>query len=75
MENFKYSRRRSNLRYDMKQVTNMKSLGFTWERIAKLLGVFIEVALCDIAFSGFFDAAFDPHISSTVRFLVDRVTK
>ena len=70
-----YSRGRSNLRNDIKQVTNLKSLGFTRERIAKLLGLFPEVVLCDIDFSGFFDVAFDPHISSIVRFVVDRVAK
>ena len=50
----------------------------TWntrERIITLLGVFPEVDLCDIDFSGFFDVAFDPHISSIVRFVVDRVAK
>ena len=41
-----YSRWRSNLRNDMNQVTNLKSLGFTRERIANLLGVFPEVVLC-----------------------------
>ena len=40
--------------------TNLKSLGFTQERIGNLLGVFPEVVLCDIDFSGFFDVAFDP---------------
>ena len=70
-----YSCGRSNLRNDMKQVTNLKSLGFTWERIAKLLGFFPEVVLCDIDFSGFFDVALDPQISSIVRFVVDRVAK
>ena len=45
----------------MNQVTNLKSLGFTRERIANLLGVFPEVVLCDIDFRGFFDVAFDPH--------------
>ena len=70
-----YSRGRSNLRNDMNQVTNLKSLGFTRERIANLLGVFPEVVLCDIDFSGFFDVAFDPHISSIVRFVVDRIAK
>ena len=70
-----YSRGRSNLRNGMKQVTNLKSLGFTRERIAKLPGVFPEVVLCDIHFSGFFDVAFDPHISSTARFVIDRVAK
>ena len=59
----------------MNQVTNLKSLGFTRERIANLLGVFPEVVLCDIDFSGFFDVAFDPHISSIVRLVVDRVAK
>ena len=59
----------------MNQVTNLKSLGFTRERIANLLGVFPEVVLCDIDFSGFFDVAFDPHISSIVRFVVDHVAK
>ena len=48
-----YSRGRSNLRNDMNQVTNLKSLGFTRERIGNLLGVFPEVVLCDIDFSGF----------------------
>ena len=70
-----YSRGRSNLRSGMKQVTNLKSQGFTWERIAKLLRVFPEVVLCDIDLRGFFDVAFDPHISSIVCFLVDRVAK
>ena len=37
-----------NLRNDMKQVTNLKSLGFARERIAKLLEVFPEVVLRDI---------------------------
>ena len=69
------SRGRSKLRIDIKNVTNLKSLGFTRERIAKLLGVFPEVVLCDIDFSGFFDVAFDPHISSSICFVVDRVTK
>ena len=58
----------------MNQVTNLKSLGFTRERIANLLGVFPEVVLCDIDFSGFFDA-FDPHISSIILFLVDLIAK
>ena len=57
----------------MKNVTNLKSLGFARERIAKLLGVFPEVVLCDIDFSVLFDVAFDPQISSIVRFVVDRV--
>ena len=59
----------------MNQVTNLKSLVFTRERIADLLGVFPEAALCDIDFRGLFDVAFDPHISSIIRFTVDRVTK
>ena len=70
-----YSRGRSNLRYDMKQLTNLKSLGITRERIAKLLGVFPEVVLCDTDFSGFFGVAFDLHISSIFRFVADRVAK
>ena len=70
-----YNRGRSKLRNDMYQVTNMKSLGFTRERIANLLGAFPEVFLCDIDFRAFFDVAFDPHILSTVRFVVDRVAK
>ena len=45
-----YSRGRSNLRNDMNQVTNLKSLGFTLERISNLLGVSPEVVLCDIDF-------------------------
>ena len=59
----------------MNQVTNLKSLCFTRKRIANLLGVFFEVVLCGINFSGFFDVAFDPNISSTVRFVVERVAK
>ena len=70
-----YSLGRSNLRNDMKNVTNLKSLGFTWKRIAKLLGVFPEVVLCNIDFSGFFDVAFDPHISSIAHLVVDCVAK
>ena len=57
------SRGRSNLRNDMNQVTNLKLLGFTRERIANLLVVFPEFVLCDIDFSGFFYVDFDPHIS------------
>ena len=63
------------LRNDMNQVTNLKSLGFTRERIANILGVFPEVVLCDIDFGGFFDVAFSPHISSAIRFVVDRLAK
>ena len=63
-ETSNYSRGRSSLRNDMKQVTNLKSLGFTRERIAKLLGVFPEVVLCDTDFSGFFDAALIPYFFS-----------
>ena len=44
----------------MNQVTNLISLGFTQERIANLLGVFPDIVLCDIDFSGFFDVAFGP---------------
>ena len=65
-----YSLGRSNLRNDMKNVTNLKPLGFTWKRIAKLLGVFPEAVLCDIDFNGFFDVAFDPHISSIIRLVL-----
>ena len=43
-----YNRGRSNLRNDMNQVANLKSLGFTRERIANLLGGFPEIVLCDI---------------------------
>ena len=71
----KYSHGRSNLRNDMKQVTNLQSLGFTRKRIANLLEVFPEVVLCDIHFHGFFHVAFNPHISSIVRFVVDCVKK
>ena len=70
-----YSHGRSNLRNDIKQVANLISLGFRRERIAKFLGFFAEVVLCDIDFSGFFDVAFDPHISSIIRFVVGRVAK
>ena len=45
-----YSCGKPNLRNDINQVTNLKSLGFTWKRIASLLGVFLEVVLCDIDF-------------------------
>ena len=70
-----YSRGRSKLRNYINQETNLKSLGFTRERIANLMGVFPEVVLCGIGISGFFDVAFDSHISSIVRFVVDRVAK
>ena len=43
-----YCRGRSSLRNDMNQVANLKSLGFTRERITNLLGGFPEVVLCDI---------------------------
>ena len=70
-----YGGGRSNLKNDMNQVANLKSLRFTRDRLAQLLEVFPEVVLCDIDFRGFFDVAFDPHISSIVRFVVDRVAK
>ena len=70
-----YSRGRPNLRNDLNQVTNLKSRSFKWKTIANLLGVFPAAVLCDIDFRGFFDVAFDPHISSIVRFVVDRVAK
>ena len=54
------SRGRPKLRIDMKNATNLKSLGFTRERIVKLLGVFPEFVLCEIDFSVLFDVAFDP---------------
>ena len=57
----------------MNQVTNLKSLGFTWEIVANFLRVFPEIVLCDIDFSDFFDVTFDPHISSIVRFVIGRV--
>ena len=66
-----YSCGRSNSRNDMNQLTNLKSLRFTRERIANLLEVFPEVVLCEIDFSCFFDIAFDLHISSIIRFVVD----
>ena len=56
-----YSSGRPNLRIDMNQVTNLKSLASTWKKIANLVGVFSEIALWDIDFRGFFDVAFDPH--------------
>ena len=65
-----YSRGRSNLRNEIK-LENLTNL----ERIENLLGVFSEVALCDIDFRGFFDVAFDPHTFSIVHFVVDRVVK
>ena len=57
----------------MSQVTDLQSLGFPQERIANLLGVFPEIVLSDIDFRGFFGIAFDLHIFSIVRFVVDRV--
>ena len=59
----------------LNQVTNLKSMGITRERIANLLGISPEVALCHIDFSGFFDDTFDLHISLIVRFVVDRMAK
>ena len=59
------------MRNDLNQVTNLKSLGFKWKRIANLLGVFPKIVLCKIHFHGFFDVAFDSHIFSIVRFVVD----
>ena len=70
-----YSRERSNLRNEMNQVTNLKSLSFTGETIANLPGVFPEVVFCDMDFSGFFDVVFDPHISSIDCFVVDHAAK
>ena len=58
----------------MNQV-NLKSLDFTWKRIANLLVVFPDVVSCDIDFLSFFAVAFDPLISWTIRFVVDRVVK
>ena len=68
-----YSRGRSNLRNDMNQVTNPQSLAFTQERIGNLMGVFPGVVLCDTDFCIFVDVAFDLHIFSIVRFVVELV--
>ena len=60
-----YNRGRSSLRNGMKQVTNLRSLGFTQERIVKLLRVFPEVVLYDIDFSGLFDVPlWSPYFSN-----------
>ena len=59
----------------LNQVASLKSLGFTWERIANLTGSFCWGCFMRHTLSGFFDDAFDPHISSIVCFLVDRVAK
>ena len=59
----------------MNQVINLKSLGFTWKKIANLLGLFPDIVLCNIDFLGFFDVAFDPRISSIVCFVVGSVAK
>ena len=58
----------------MNQVTNLKSLGFARERRANLVGVFPDVALCDMDFRGFSDVAFDPNIFSIFRFVVDKAS-
>ena len=71
-----YSRGRLNLRNDMNQVTNLKSLGFTQERITNLLGGFPEVVLCDMdRLQRFLWCCFYPHISPIVGFVVDSVAK
>ena len=72
MENFQLQQWKIKLE---KWVTNLKSLGFTRERTANLLGVFPDVVLCDMDFRGFFDVAFDHHIFSIVCFVEDRVAK
>ena len=69
------SRGRSSLGIYMNQVINLNSLGFTWKRIANLLGVFPEVFLCDIDFRAFCDVAFNPHIYSIVHFVLVHATK
>ena len=57
---WKYSHRRPNLIIDMNQVTNLKSLGFTWEKWQ----IYRESP-----------QVFDPHISAIVRFVSDCVAK
>ena len=64
---------RPKLRVDMNQVINLKSLGFTWKKIANLLEVFPEVVLCGIDFRGFLWCCFWSRYF--VRFVVDRVAK
>ena len=54
------SRGRLNLRFDMNQGTNLKSLGFTWRKYY----IYRESP-----------KAFDPHISAIFRFVVDGVGK
>ena len=70
-----YSRGRSEFRNNLNQVTNLKSLGIKWKKIVNLVGVFPGVALYNIDFRGFFDVAFDLHISSNECFVVDRAAK
>ena len=75
MENFKVQLWKIKLEKWHETSNKSEIIGFIRERIAKLLGFFPEVVLCDINFNGFFDVALDPHISSIVRFVVDRVAK
>ena len=75
LENFKLQSWKIKIEKWHEPNNKSKSTGFSRKRIANLLGVFPEVVLCNIDFRGFFDVAFDVHISSIVRFVVDRVTK
>ena len=71
-----YSRGRSNLRNDMNQVTNLKSLGFRRERIAsKFTGSFSWGCFMRHRLQWFLWCCFWSPISSIVRFVADRVAK
>ena len=70
-----YNCGRSKLRNNLNQVTNLKLLGIKRKKIVNLVGVFPGVALYNIDFRGFFDVAFDLHISSNECFVVDRAAK
>ena len=75
MENFKLQSWKIKLETWHEPSNKSEITGFyTWKN-SNLLRVFPEVVLCDIDFSGFFDVAFDPHISSIFRFVLDRVAK
>ena len=76
MENLKLQSWKIKLKKWYEPSSKFEITGFYTGKNSKFTESFSwEVVLCDIDFRGFFDVAFDVHISSIVRFVVDRVTK
>ena len=75
MENFKLQSWKIKLEKWHEPSNKSEFIGFYMEKNSKFTGSFSWSFLCDIHFRAFCDVAFDPHIYSIVRFVLDRAAK